>query len=514
MQYKESRPLLDYDYEGSTKKTKLKYFCGCCGLSLLAILFLFTLLVSIFSPILWKEYNTAIAQTGLNAGTITIDNTTMQPYEGFLLLNSITTFAQTGSVPATIKPAEFKLYYEGKLFATAISPELNFKGDNEAIQVEQTLNLTIVDDDVFRSQAQVVMKGGTIYWRALGNVKVSLEQFGISISYDLLMDKLIQIVGRPLIGLTAYDTVPLYSTDSVTLFSGSTQSFYNPSNIAVAPTLGNVTLRITTADDDEEDQIDLGFAIVPDFKVDYGLNAAENIISSLVITDENRARISQLLSAWAMGQDQKMRLRGPVNSDVQATYMWNTSDNVALLKGNPNQLLEFTTFEFNLQTKEATLTQTINNWTPVTITQSDVLFQTFLSRFPGKDGYIGYVFNSNGTLRNCPSSITGPYVTAQDTIFPPNSEPQTNLEVLDHQDECQVSLFLAACCYSINQLDQTTFMTSTSGSFNISIDQFAFRQDYAQEVPFTCTGNFPSQLCGALFPKICPSPFLGAVCTN
>jgi len=333
----------------------------------------------------------------------------------------------------------------------------------------------------------------------------------------VFMTKDIPVVGKSPVNMQSFGIQPLKGLPNV-LYSVSNQTFFNPSNIG-AKNLGNVTMDVYS-----DDGIYIGEAFIQDLNLAIGPNSQPNIVSSAILTDKSRPAIEKMFSKWAMGIDQKFRVKGPTSATSGFYPLYNTSDQEFTVVANKIPLVT------NAIISQINPVQTLINPTNMDIKNSDVLFSVTV---PPLSNGLYVAFNVSFPFQAsyaCPSSeegillgYAGPGGTnsvSDSFILPANSSFTTQFQPLVGTQFCLDLIPIATCCglgqgvFSGIPNTTDTFFVNVEGHVTIGIEEFSFRQYYRQDnVLTTCKGLTPGipSLCG-LVSAICEVPGPGLYC--
>eukprot|EP01101_Sappina_pedata_P008494 TRINITY_DN4722_c0_g1_i1.p1 TRINITY_DN4722_c0_g1~~TRINITY_DN4722_c0_g1_i1.p1 ORF type:complete len:533 (+),score=207.08 TRINITY_DN4722_c0_g1_i1:85-1683(+) len=496
--------------EDATSKRRIRLFIGSSIFLVVLMLFIFTVIIAIVTPIALNIVNQNVAQNILNSASITFHsmNLTNPTFNSWMVTSNVTMY-QTGAIAGTVAATQVLASYKGEPFATMDLPEIQMLPNNHPLTFIQVANMTIFNNRVYQAQAFQVISGNPVYLFFEGNLTVTATQMGLTMSFDVYLAKEVYIPAGAPKNIIAYDVVATNGTDTV-LTNIVTQSLENTGIISVTG-MDRVYLETWTLDG----KYKIGDCIIDDFHMYTGLNVDGGIVSTMNKTAENAHIIEQILSDYSMGKDTQMRIRGPVKTIPERPFLYDVSDLVVTLKGNPvNQLI----YNVKLAVPSFNPVETLFNPLNLNITQNNVVFDVKQLPFDGNK-YLAFDFTYKGTSMSCPTSDNvGTLAQMNNTIIEANSTAQMTLISQSMQSPCEAFLAVAACCYlDKNSPHSMSFMTSTSGTFDISIQNFTYTQTYSQEgFPTLCVGLKASwdATCRTLKMNTCLNAQKGVYCNQ
>jgi len=206
-----------------------------------------------------------------------------------------------------------------------------------------------------------------------------------------------------------------------------------------------------------------------------------------------------------MGIDQQMWLRGPVSVDPPAPFLYNVSNILVTLKGNPiNQLIANATIgggNFPISPLEW-----IYNPLNLDVTQSNVQFDIIQDPLPlnssygtNQFGYTAFDTNLLATPYSCPASDNAGTVGLKNGVtkitLKANSWQTITLDSTTGVNYCEGYMAVATCCGLVfgnftGVQGTLNFTTTVSGHFDVNVQNFTFTQTYRQtNIPISCVGT-------------------------
>eukprot|EP01097_Dermamoeba_algensis_P007394 TRINITY_DN4664_c0_g1_i1.p1 TRINITY_DN4664_c0_g1~~TRINITY_DN4664_c0_g1_i1.p1 ORF type:complete len:542 (-),score=103.73 TRINITY_DN4664_c0_g1_i1:105-1730(-) len=509
---------------------------------LLTILVVYLLLIAVLSPILWTKYNSAIAQNSLNAAVITFDRLLLKdPTATSVTVVSTITLSQTGSMAATLHDSIVDVRYQGDLIGTLTLPSHQLNGDNVATTFEQESTLNISSAENFKKAARSLLSGETISWRLTGQVQLTVK-IGLSLTFDLRLDKEVLIPGKALTNLKAYD-IQIVKGINGQLVCTQTQSFNNPS-ITSMENLGNLIFELSVPNPakgvqgkkyqgrkqvksskrrrrsswmnlkEDDDFLTVGHLTIFNFSAPQGPTTITNTSSVFQLgeNESNNQALVSFLSDWTMGIDQTIRLTGPKNTSTGSEFLLDILDVEATVIGNPDNKL-IVSVDFG--ETDLTAIQLAHNPLDVAVNQSNFHFDLSLDPSVFGEGQgVSSVLALFGN-HSCPSSTNMGKVILVEPLKTIPAHQNANLTVQIDSNffgYCDGARMVSVCCL-LAQNGRKDFKATVHGQMTTQIGGFTFQQQYSQEAfPISCHPNLIKNYCDLGFVSNVCNTAIGDTC--